>query len=198
MSKHRRLLARCSYSLAATVAATLISAPLHAGQKDDHSQWTTAVTIPELNSPQADGCPIESEDGLSIFIASPVLTAWKEREPGFIRRRLRIAEVEGYVPAYADDVATTALARDDESEPETAVEADREEAAAAAEPEPVGGAVATAELPEESGNGAGPAGEGDGAGDDPESEPSASAERRKRNEERRARRAQRRKHGRKR
>ena len=31
----------------------------------------------------------------SIFIASPVLTAWKEREPGFMRRRLRIAEVEG-------------------------------------------------------------------------------------------------------
>ena len=31
----------------------------------------------------------------SIFIASPVLTAWKEREPGFARRRERIAEVEG-------------------------------------------------------------------------------------------------------
>ena len=32
----------------------------------------------------------------SIFIASPVLTAWKEREPGFVRRRQRIAEVEGH------------------------------------------------------------------------------------------------------
>src|ERR1700754_2388655 len=41
----------------------------------------------------------------SIFIASPVLTAWKEREPGFIRRRQRIAEVEGgLVPAYAGRV----------------------------------------------------------------------------------------------
>jgi len=128
----------------------------------------------------------------SIFIASPVLTAWKEREPGFIRRRLRIAEVEGYVPAYADDVATTALARDDETEAETAVEAEPEETGSAAEPEPVSGAVATAELPEDTGNGAGPAGDGD------ESASSASAERRKRNEERRARRAQRRKHGRKR
>ncbi len=40
----------------------------------------------------------------SIFIASPVLTAWKEREPGFVRRRLRIAETEGgKVPAYADE-----------------------------------------------------------------------------------------------
>src|SRR6201999_2434342 len=134
----------------------------------------------------------------SIFIASPVLTAWKEREPGFIRRRLRIAEVEGFVPAYADDVATTALARDDEAEVETAVEAERE-TGAAAEPEPVSGAVATAELPQETGNGAGPADEGDdGAGDDGEPATSASAERRKRNEERRARRAQRRKHGRKR
>ena len=31
----------------------------------------------------------------SIFIASPVLTAWKEREPGFARRRERIAELDG-------------------------------------------------------------------------------------------------------
>jgi SecD/SecF fusion protein len=134
----------------------------------------------------------------SIFIASPVLTAWKEREPGFIRRRLRIAEVEGHVPPYADDVATTALARDDDAEAETAVEAETTDAAAA-EPEPVSGAVATAELPQERGNGDDPAGSGDdedGDGAGPVS--SASAERRQRNEERRARRAQRRKHGRKR
>ncbi len=46
----------------------------------------------------------------SIFIASPVLTAWKEREPGFVRRRLRIAEVEGgRVPAYADDIEMAEL-----------------------------------------------------------------------------------------
>ena len=31
----------------------------------------------------------------SIFIASPVLTAWKEREPGFVRRRERIAAIDG-------------------------------------------------------------------------------------------------------
>ncbi len=134
----------------------------------------------------------------SIFIASPVLTAWKEREPGFIRRRQRIAEVEGFVPAYADDVATAALARDDEAEGETAVEVEDAGSAAAAEAEPVGGAVATVERPQEPGNGAGPTGgdkDGNGAG---EPDSSASAERRKRNEERRARRAQRRKHGRKR
>jgi SecD/SecF fusion protein len=38
----------------------------------------------------------------SIFIASPVLTHWKERETVYIRRRRRIAEDnDGVVPAYA-------------------------------------------------------------------------------------------------
>ena len=54
----------------------------------------------------------------SIFIASPVLTAWKEREPGFARRRARIAEVDGTVPAFADEVALAKLSDDSESEAE--------------------------------------------------------------------------------
>lgn len=70
-SKHQRILARSGYSLAAAVAVGLMSTPLQAGGYSDHSQWTMAETIPALNSPVADGCPIESEDGLSIFIASP-------------------------------------------------------------------------------------------------------------------------------
>jgi SecD/SecF fusion protein len=37
----------------------------------------------------------------SIFIASPVLTHWKEREPGYRTRRRRIEEEYGFVPAYA-------------------------------------------------------------------------------------------------
>jgi SecD/SecF fusion protein len=38
----------------------------------------------------------------SIFIASPVLTHWKEREAVYVRRRRRIAEANGgVVPAYA-------------------------------------------------------------------------------------------------
>ena len=37
----------------------------------------------------------------SIFIASPVLTHWKEREPQYRARRRRIEEEQGYVPAYA-------------------------------------------------------------------------------------------------
>jgi SecD/SecF fusion protein len=34
----------------------------------------------------------------SIFIASPVLTYWKEREPAYRRRRERIEEQMGRVP----------------------------------------------------------------------------------------------------
>ena len=43
----------------------------------------------------------------SIFIASPVLTHWKEREGGYRNRRARIVRELGQVPAYA----TTAGAR---------------------------------------------------------------------------------------
>jgi SecD/SecF fusion protein len=121
----------------------------------------------------------------SIFIASPVLTAWKEREPGFVRRRLRIAEVEGgRVPAYADDIEMAKLSRDDEVEAEPEVARPAQEPAAESAP----GAVATAERTDDSGNGSGSLGNGDGD--------SVSAERRERNAERRARRKARRKHGR--
>jgi SecD/SecF fusion protein len=121
----------------------------------------------------------------SIFIASPVLTAWKEREPGFVRRRQRIAEVEGSVPAYADEIETARLAADEESEAEAATPSEAREA----EAQPRAGAVATVERSGE-GNGADPAKDGEGD--------AAAAERRARNAERRARRQQRRKHGRKR
>jgi hypothetical protein len=63
-------LAGIGCSWAAAVAAGLISGPLSAGGHSGASPWSTAVTIPELNSTVADGCPIESEDGLSLFIAS--------------------------------------------------------------------------------------------------------------------------------
>jgi SecD/SecF fusion protein len=112
----------------------------------------------------------------SIFIASPVLTAWKEREPGFARRRERIAEVDGTVPAYADEVAMARLADDSESDAEI------EEKVAVAVAEPL------------SGDGGDPTAEGEPppqAGPDPES-----AARRERNAKRRERRQKRRKHGR--
>lgn len=50
----------------------------------------------------------------SIFIASPVLTHWKEREAGYRARRARIIGELGAVPAYA----TTAAGRPDEVEPD--------------------------------------------------------------------------------
>lgn len=132
----------------------------------------------------------------SIFIASPVLTAWKEREPGFIRRRQRIAEVEGgVVPAYADDVQVAKLADDSETQAEIAADIEAEapayeavepraieapEAESASEP-------ASAPAPQEKAPArASRSDNGDGA--NPES-----VERRKRNDERRAKRAQRRK-----
>jgi len=37
----------------------------------------------------------------SVFIASPVLTHWKEREPLYEKRAERIRDELGYVPAYA-------------------------------------------------------------------------------------------------
>ncbi len=120
----------------------------------------------------------------SIFIASPVLTAWKEREPGFVRRRLRISEAEGSVPAFADEISMAKLGSDDEAETEVAAKVAQSEA------QPGAGAVATVERTTE-GNGGDPA-----AGEDRDE--TASAERRQRNAERKARRQARRKHGRKR
>jgi len=111
----------------------------------------------------------------SIFIASPVLTAWKEREPGFARRRERIAEAGGIVPAYADEVALARLGDDTETDEE--IEA-KLAPVAAAEPS--------------AGNGGDPAAEEAPAG---EPDPADEA-RRERNEKRRERRQKRRKHGR--
>ena len=47
----------------------------------------------------------------SIFIASPVLTHWKEREPGYRMRRARIVRELGAVPAYATTAAGRAGGR---------------------------------------------------------------------------------------
>jgi SecD/SecF fusion protein len=40
----------------------------------------------------------------SLFIASPVLALWKEREPTFRRRRRQQMESQGYVPAFAEEL----------------------------------------------------------------------------------------------
>ncbi len=120
----------------------------------------------------------------SIFIASPVLTAWKEREPAFARRRARIAEAGGGVPAFADEVVMAKLGEDTEADGEV------EKALATRDARPRAGAMVTAE----------PAGDGDGAGQSSNAEAAAAdpaaAERQERNARRRERRRQRRKHGR--
>ena len=124
----------------------------------------------------------------SIFIASPVLTAWKEREPGFIRRRERIAAIDGSVPAFADEVELARIEEDGEAtdaELESEIASQREE-------KPKAGAVATVEPPSE-GDGGDPLSNGEPPDVDP-----AAAARRERDDRRRARRQQRRKHGRKR
>ena len=55
----------------------------------------------------------------SIFIASPVLTAWKEREPGFARRRERIAERRGQrCPPSPTTIEMAKLGEDDETDEE--------------------------------------------------------------------------------
>jgi SecD/SecF fusion protein len=117
----------------------------------------------------------------SIFIASPVLTAWKEREPSFARRRERLATADGSVPAFADEVELAKIEPDAEAEPE-------EEALA--EPEPREAALATAEP-------SGPDGGDPSTNGEPPAADPAAAEQAERNARRRERRRQqRRKHGR--
>ena len=45
----------------------------------------------------------------SIFIASPVLTAWKEQEPELRARRQRIATATGAVPAFMEELPVAKL-----------------------------------------------------------------------------------------
>jgi SecD/SecF fusion protein len=49
----------------------------------------------------------------SIFIAAPVLTAWKERDPAYRRRRERIEDQMGYVPAFPEENEIARLEGDD-------------------------------------------------------------------------------------
>ena len=113
----------------------------------------------------------------SIFIAAPVLTAWKEREPVYAARRARIEHALGYVPPFADEMEVAKL-REDE------IGGDGEE------PAPV-----PAQLPPEAGEeqvAAGDGAERDGAPPEPAvAKPGPSKSERKRRQRQR-----RRKHGR--
>ena len=139
----------------------------------------------------------------SIFIAAPVLTEWKEREPAYRQRRRRIEADLGYVPAYPP--APGAAGAEAEPVPRRARRAPEPEVER--EPEPAA-PVATMER-EPEGDGV-PSGGGDGANGAPQftedgepapvggdSEP-ARAERAARKKQRQQRQRSRRKHGRRR
>jgi hypothetical protein len=49
----------------------------------------------------------------SLFIASPVLALWKEREPGFRRRHRQQIESQGYVPAFAEELEVAKVGEDE-------------------------------------------------------------------------------------
>ena len=128
----------------------------------------------------------------SIFIAAPVLTAWKEREPAYRRRRERIEDQMGYVPPSPAENVIARLEGDDR-------EAVRPPTPPAPAPSPVPGVIPEApgpvapqpvppEISRPEPEPAAPAGEpaspptdgeGDGLGEKPElSEASAAALRR--------------------
>jgi SecD/SecF fusion protein len=101
----------------------------------------------------------------SIFIAAPVLTAWKEREPQYRNRREAIESSMGYVPSFPEENLVEKL------EPVgTAPDADRAAPAAEPEPEPTAALTATAVAapPEPVVEPEPPAGDGDGAAPEPE------------------------------
>lgn len=57
-------------SMAAVAAVPLASASGAAQAAPRYSAWSVAAPVVEVNSTVADGCPIESRDGLSLYIAS--------------------------------------------------------------------------------------------------------------------------------
>jgi SecD/SecF fusion protein len=79
----------------------------------------------------------------SIFIASPVLTEWKEREPAYRSRRDRIIEAMGFVPTFPED---NVVARIDEAERHTVRPADGD-GVTAPEPTETEAPAAAAEAP---------------------------------------------------
>jgi hypothetical protein len=58
--------------LLTTAVICALTTSAHAGGASAffHSEWADAVAVTEVDSTAADGCPIESADGLSLFIAS--------------------------------------------------------------------------------------------------------------------------------
>jgi SecD/SecF fusion protein len=49
----------------------------------------------------------------SLFIASPVLALWKEREPAYRRRARQQMESQGYIPAFAEELEVAKVEEED-------------------------------------------------------------------------------------
>ncbi|HET6830966.1 MAG TPA: protein translocase subunit SecD [Solirubrobacterales bacterium] len=125
----------------------------------------------------------------SIFIASPVLIAWKEREPAYQARAARIREQMGRVPAFPEENEVALVG----GEP-AAAERDGGNGRPVAPESPP---PAAASAPRDDGNGAEPAEEPEAdAVSAEETDDAAVSERERRLAARRRRQAQRRKHGR--
>ncbi len=63
--------AKTLVSTAAAIALSIAIMPIGLGAWfESWSAWNVATPVVEVNSPQSDGCPIESRDGLSLYIAS--------------------------------------------------------------------------------------------------------------------------------
>ena len=56
----------------------------------------------------------------SLFIASPVLALWKEREPAYQRRARQQIETQGYVPSFASDLEVSKTDEESGAEDEAA------------------------------------------------------------------------------
>ncbi|MDQ3729611.1 MAG: protein translocase subunit SecD [Actinomycetota bacterium] len=145
----------------------------------------------------------------SIFIAAPVLTEWKEREPQYRARRHHIEETMGYVPVFPEDnvVARVEGHGDEVGSPERKLisggpAVQTEVPGDASDAPPPTGAPETGPMPsgepERSEVVTGPPGalETDGAGAAGESADPALAQRKAAARERRRQRQKRRKHGR--
>ncbi|MGI8727781.1 MAG: protein translocase subunit SecD [Solirubrobacterales bacterium] len=128
----------------------------------------------------------------SIFIGTPVLIAWKERESGYRARAAQIKEVMGYVPAFPEDnvvakVGGSAPGADGGGNGHGDASSDVIEHSPVREAEPDGGNGA-AVGPEADDQAAVPAA--------PEPDPEQEAKRARRAERKRANKGKRRQHGR--
>ena len=80
----------------------------------------------------------------SIFIATPVLTHWKEREPAYRARRERLIEEMGHLPTFPEENVVAKLGDDGEPVPAAAAPT----RGTPAPPEPEGAAAAGPRAPE--------------------------------------------------